>query len=210
MSGMQELFGQPGWLVNGAVVLAAYAIGCFSSGYWLVRWKTGQDLRTLGTGSCGARNAGRALGSNGFALTLSGDLAKGGLAVWIAQTITGNDRTALLALMAVTAGHVWPAPLGFRGGKGIATSLAGLLLYDCWLTLLWLLLFGALFSLTRRSVASSLGAYALLPLVSYLSKQDVSHECGIAALASFILVAHYQNIVAGARSLTSRQSVVQS
>jgi glycerol-3-phosphate acyltransferase PlsY len=210
MSGIQELFGQPGWLINGAVVLAAYAIGCFSTGYWLVRWKTGQDLRTLGTGSCGARNAGRALGSNGFALTLSGDLAKGGLAVWIAQTITGSDRTALLALMAVTAGHVWPAPLGFRGGKGIATSLAGLLLYDCWLTLLWLLLFGALFSLTRRSVASSLGAYALLPLVSFLSKQDVSHECGIAILALFILVAHHQNIVAGARSLTSRQSVVQS
>src|SRR5580693_6010407 len=119
MSGIQELFGQPGWLVNGAVVLAAYVIGCFSTGYWLVRWKTGQDLRTLGTGSCGARNAGRALGSNGFALTLSGDLAKGGLAVWIAQTVTGNDFVALLSMMAVTAGHVWPAPLGFRGGKGI-------------------------------------------------------------------------------------------
>jgi glycerol-3-phosphate acyltransferase PlsY len=116
----------------------------------------------------------------------------------------------LLALMAVTAGHVWPAPLGFHGGKGIATSLAGLLLYDCWLTLVWLLLFGAVFSLTRRSVASSLWAYALLPLASYLSKQDVSHGCGIGVLALFILVAHHQNITAGARAWASRRSLAQS
>jgi glycerol-3-phosphate acyltransferase PlsY len=210
MSGTEASFGQPSWLVGGAVVLAAYVIGCFSTGYYLVRFRTGQDLRSLGTGSCGARNAGRVLGSNGFALTLAGDLAKGGLAVWIAQRVTGDDRTALFALMAVVAGHVWPAQLGFNGGKGIATSLAGLLLYDCWLTGVYLLLFGALFSLTRRSVASSLGAYALLPLVSYLSKQDVSHITGIAVLASFILVAHHQNIIAGARFLISRRSLVQS
>jgi glycerol-3-phosphate acyltransferase PlsY len=185
-------------------------MGCFSSGYYLVRARTGQDLRTLGTGSCGARNAGRAVGSSGFALTLAGDLPNGGVAVWLAQALTGSDRIALLAVMAVTAGHVWPAQLGFRGGKGIATSLAALLIYDCWLTLVYLLLFGAGFALTRRTVASSLGAYALLPLASYLSKQDVSHVCGIAVLASFIFVAHYQNIVAGARYLTTRRSLAQS
>jgi glycerol-3-phosphate acyltransferase PlsY len=203
---MEEFFGQ-GWPANWAIVLAAYGIGCFSTGYYLVKLRTGRDIRKEGTGSCGARNVSRVLGSNGFALTLAGDLAKGGLAVWLAQKVSGSDRVVLFALMAVVAGHVWPAQLGFRGGKGIATSLAGLLLYDPYLTLVYLLLFGIGFSLTRRSVASSLGAYALLPLVSYLSKQGLSHVCGIAVLASFILVAHHQNIVAGARFLMTRRNL---
>jgi glycerol-3-phosphate acyltransferase PlsY len=210
MFGTEELFTRSGWLASGAVVLAAYGIGCFSTGYYLVRFRTGQDLRTLGSGSCGARNASRALGSMVFAFPLAGFLANGGLAVWIAQMVTGRDRVVLFALIAVVAGHVWPAQLGFRGGKGIATSLAGLLLYDPWLTGVYLLVYGAGFSLTRKAVASSLAAYALLPLVSYLSKQDVSHVSGAAILACFILVAHHQNILSGARTLTARRTPAQT
>ncbi len=157
MTGADAWFGLPVGITGGVVLAGAYFLGCFSTGYYLVRARTGRDIRTIGTGSCGARNVSRELGSNGFAFTLAGDLAKGGVAVWLAQRLTGNDHVALLAVIAVTAGHVWPAQLGFRGGKGIATSLAGLLIYDCWLTLVYLLLFGAGFSLTRRSVASSLG-----------------------------------------------------
>ncbi|HWD18616.1 MAG TPA: glycerol-3-phosphate acyltransferase [Verrucomicrobiae bacterium] len=206
---MHAWIGQADWLLGAVVVLAAYFIGCFSTGYYLVRARTGEDIRALGTGSCGARNVSRVLGSSGFAYTLAGDLAKGGVAVWLAQTLTPDSRVALLALVAAVAGHVWPIQLAFQGGKGIATSLAGLLLYDCWMTLIYLTLFGALFSLTRRSVASSLGAYALLPLASFLAKQDAAHVCGITVLAVFIFIAHHQNIVAGARSALSRRGLAE-
>ena len=104
----------------------------------------------------GARNAGRVLGRRGFWLTMAGDMAKGALAVWLALALTGNDRVALLALLAVVAGHIWPAQIGFRGGKGVSTSLAGLLIYDWRLALIYVLFFLAALVLTRRSVAASL------------------------------------------------------
>jgi len=210
MSGTDALFEQPNWLSGAMVVLGAYAIGCFTTGYYLVRWRTGQDIRTLGTGSCGARNVSRILGSKGFVLTLVGDLAKGGMAVWLTQRLTQNQTLALLALIAVAIGHVWPAQLGFRGGKGIAASLSGLLQYDPFLTGVYLLLFGAGFSLTHRSVGSSLLAYALLPLASFLAKQDTAHVCGMAVLAAFIAVAHTQNIAAAWRALSSRPRLAPS
>ena len=196
---MEALSDQPGWLAGMAVAPAAYLIGCVSTGYYLTRARTGNDIRVMGTGSSGARNVGRALGSMGFAVTLAGDLVKGGAAVWLAQAVTGREWTGLVALLAVTAGHVWPAQLGFHGGKGVATSLAALLMYDCWLTGVYLLLFGAGFSLTRRSVASSVVAYGLLPVASYFSKQDPAHVWGMAALAALIFVAHRQNIFRGLR-----------
>lgn len=210
MSGTDALFAQPGWLGGATVAFGAYAIGCFTTGYYLVRWRTGQDIRALGTGSCGSRNVSRVLGSKGFVLTLVGDLAKGALAVWLAQRLTGDQNMALLALIAVTIGHVWPVQLGFRGGKGIAASLSGLLQYDPFLTGVYLLLFGAGFSLTHRSVGSSLVAYALLPLASFLAKQDTAHVCGVAVLAALVAVAHSQNIAGASRALMLRRRLAQS
>ena len=65
--------------------LEAYVLGCFATAYYLVRARTGKDLRAIESGSLGARNAGRVLGKTGFAIALMGDFGKGALAVWIAQ-----------------------------------------------------------------------------------------------------------------------------
>jgi acyl phosphate:glycerol-3-phosphate acyltransferase len=189
------------------VAVGGYCIGCVSTGYYLVRARTGQDIRRLGSGSTGARNVSHILGSNGFAFTLGGDLAKGGVAVWLAMALTGNERVALVALMAVVLGHVWPAQLGFHGGKGIATSLAGLLIYNPVFTLIYCLLFGAIFALTRRSVASSLLAYVLLPIGCYLSSKDLAQARDISILAVVVLIAHHRNVAEGINHLLKRRSL---
>jgi glycerol-3-phosphate acyltransferase PlsY len=62
-----------------AVILACYGLGCFTAGYYWVRWRTGLDIRRQGSGNVGARNVGRFLGSAGFAITFVLDLAKGAL-----------------------------------------------------------------------------------------------------------------------------------
>ena len=62
-------------------ILVSYLIGCFTAGYYWMRWRTGQDIRRMGSGSVGARNVGRALGASGFTATFLLDAAKGALAV---------------------------------------------------------------------------------------------------------------------------------
>lgn len=113
-----------------AILTIAYALGCLTPGYYLVRWRTGQDLRTLGSGGVGATNVGRQLGAKGFLITGVGDAAKAALAVGIARWLHPADWVWMLALIAVVAGHIWPLQLGFRGGKGIACGIGGLLIFD--------------------------------------------------------------------------------
>jgi len=190
------------------VAAGSYVLGCFSTGYYLVRRQTGQDIRELGSGSTGARNAGRVLGRRGFMWTAAGDLAKGGLAVWLALALTGNDRVGLLAWVAVVTGHIWPAQLGLRGGKGVSTSLAGLLVYDWRLALIYILFFLAGVALTRRMVAASLAAFALLPCASYCwLGGDEAEIWGISVVAGLILIAHHRNVVEGMAELWSRRGM---
>src|SRR5262245_14041669 len=93
------------------VCLGSYALGCFTTGYYLMRMRTGRDVRELGSGSVGARNVGRVLGWLGFMVTLLGDFAKGSLAVWATRHFTSDDQLVALSMLAVVAGHVWPAQL---------------------------------------------------------------------------------------------------
>src|SRR5881296_2981108 len=154
------------WSEASWIALGAYLLGCFTTGYYLVRLRTGQDIRELGSGSVGAKNVGRLLGWTGFGVVVLGDSAKGAFAVWAAQHLTKEDWLVQLSLLAVVAGHAWPVQLRFRGGKGIATSLGGLLIYDYHLAVAYALLFGSAWAVLRKTVLPGLFAFACLPLVS--------------------------------------------
>src|SRR4051812_39893298 len=101
------------WNQAGAIALCAYLLGCFTAGYYLVRMRTGLDIREVGSGSVGARNVSRVLGAGGFLLTLLCDFGKGALAVWAARHYVPDERLAALAMVAVVIGHIWPLPLRF-------------------------------------------------------------------------------------------------
>ena len=105
---------------------AAYGLGCANAAYYLVRARTGLDIRAHGSGNAGARNAGRLLGPGGFALAFTLDAGKGVLAVLLAATLGHAALTAALSGLAAVAGHLWPVQLGGRGGKGLATSVGAL------------------------------------------------------------------------------------
>ena len=189
------------------VLAGSYVLGCFSTGYYLVRKRTGQDIRELGSGSTGARNAGRALGRQGFFLTMAGDMAKGGLTVWLTLALTDSHWLALLALLAVVAGHVWPAQLGFRGGKGVSTSLMGVLVYDWRLALIYCLAFAAALAVMRKSVAASLAGFALLPAAICWLGGNTAQSWEISVLAGMILIAHHRNVIEGMAELWLRRTV---
>ncbi len=183
------------WSQASGVAVAAYLLGCFTTGYYLVRLRLGCDIRDSGSGSVGARNVGRLLGWRGFLLTVLGDFGKGALAVWAAWHYSADGCLVLVAMLAVVAGHVWPVQLRFRGGKGMATSLGALLIYDLQLAVVFAVLFAAAFAVLRKTVLPGLLAMASLPAVSWYLKHDPTEAVGISALAALVLIAHRANLL---------------
>ncbi len=195
------------WSQASCVALAAYLLGCFTTGYYLVRLRLGQDLRDLGSGSVGARNVGRLLGWQGFLLTALGDFGKGALAVWATRHFTTDERLVLVAMVTVVVGHVWPVQLVFRGGKGMATSLGALVIYDYELALVLALLFVAAFAALRKTVLPGLFALACLPFMSWYLAHSPAEAVGTSALAGVVLLAHRRNLATELSQFLDRRDI---
>ena len=177
-------------------VLLSYALGCISSGYYLVRLRTGQDVRELGSGSAGSRNVSRTLGAPGFVLTFVGDLAKGGIAVWSALYLELEAWGVMLAIVAVVAGHIWPVQLGFRGGRGLAPALGALLVFDYRIALVALLVVSLAVALARQQTLGAMLAVASLPATAAIIGLAGTSVIGLSALALLLMMAHRTNIQA--------------
>ena len=178
------------------LVAGAYALGSLSTGYYLVKLRTGQDVRLLGSGSTGARNVGRALGAPAFVATLAGDTAKGIIAVGVAVIAGVGDWGLMLVAIAVSAGHVWPVQLRFRGGKGLATVMGAVLVLDYWIVILALLVAAIAFAISKHFTPSGLVAVALVPaLTAMTGRSSIEVVIGLSALAALVLIAHRRNIL---------------
>src|SRR6202521_5541659 len=91
------------------VLCAAYLIGAIPFGYLLVKMKSGEDVRSAGSGNIGATNVLRTTGRAAGVVTLLLDIAKGAFAVWLTGKITGgNIHWMSAAALAVMAGHAFP------------------------------------------------------------------------------------------------------
>lgn len=176
------------------IILISYALGCIAFGYYLVRWRTGQDLRQIGSGATGGRNAGRVLGKRAtFAIGISDGL-KGVLAVAIALWFNLEPWALALVMIAVLAGHVWPIQLGFRGGKGLSTAFGAVIVYDYRIALLTALVAITLLLLSKRNEFLFLSGMATSPIIAYFLGEQREIVAGVAILAGIILFAHRDNI----------------
>lgn len=104
--------------------LAAYLIGSISFSYLLVKLKSGEDVREKGSKNAGGtnvlRNYGVAMGVATFLL----DMAKGALVAFLAKQY--NLGNPFISVFFAVLGHIYPFYLGFKGGKGVATTGGGL------------------------------------------------------------------------------------
>jgi glycerol-3-phosphate acyltransferase PlsY len=162
-------------------LLAAYLLGAIPFAYLAGRLLQGIDIRQHGSGNVGATNVLRVLGKGPGAAVLALDMGKGWLAAaWLPRLGAGSAAAAffsgasadqawwpcLLGLAAVL-GHSYTVFLGFKGGKGVATSAGVFLGLAPWATLSVLGVFVAALLATRMvSVGSLLGAAALPGLVA--------------------------------------------
>lgn len=194
------------WTQAFGALLGAYVIGCLTTGYYLVRAIKGVDIRAEGSGSAGARNVSRVLGKSGFLLTVIGDAAKGALAVWVVRRVVQNDDIAALALVSVTAGHVWPLQLRFKGGKGVATSLGGLCLYDWRLACAYVAIFLVGLLIVRRTMLPGLIAFAGIPVAAMWLGHNAIQISALTLIGALILYAHRANLVEEIPALAARRS----
>jgi glycerol-3-phosphate acyltransferase PlsY len=179
-------------MLHAAVVLLAYLLGSIPSGFLLVRLFVGGDVRETGSGGTGATNVTRRAGKGVGVLTLLLDLLKGAAAV---------------------LGHVFPAWLKFRGGKGVATGLGVFLVLAPLATLCAIFLFVIVVWLWRYVSLGSMLAASILPLAVWaLGTSGVSDRAPRPLLvlsilgAALIVLMHRANV---GRLLRGEESKLQ-
>ena len=178
------------------VLAIAYLLGAIPFGYLLVKWKTGADVRAVGSGNIGATNVRRTAGRGAGIATLLLDIAKGYAAVSIAGRLTGGDWLWMsLAALAVMAGHAYPVFLRFQGGKAVASFVGAFLCLTPAALGVEIIIFVAVVIWTRHiSMASIVGA-ATFPLAAYLvARAPLPAVLASVAAGTFIIYRHSSNI----------------
>ena len=181
------------------VVTLAYLIGSIPFGYLIVRMRGGGDVRTTGSGGTGATNVSRRAGKAAGILTLVLDALKGACAVLVATWL--GDGWLAAAAIAAMVGHIFPAWLSFRGGKGVATAVGIFCVIAPFALLCAGVVFVTVLSLTRYVSLASLSAAAAIPVFLCLQKLFVQPEINVkqplaAAVVGALLIvfAHRANI----------------
>jgi len=187
------------------IAIAAYLLGSIPTGFLVARAK-GIDIRKVGSGNIGATNALRVLGKPAGILVLLVDALKGWVAVRVvamliveqfssADALGGNRvLAAILASVFAVLGHNYPCWLGFKGGKGIATSAGVLTALVPWALLIILSVWIVLFAVTRYVSIGSLAASATLPFATWLTTRDWTLTMVTGAMGALAIYKHKGNI----------------
>ncbi len=187
-------------LENGQIVflVITYLIASIPFGYILTRQFLKEDVRKHGSGNIGATNVTRVAGKKLGAITFLLDAMKGAVMVLLAiQNYSTYDNfdlfVALVAFIAV-CGHIFPIYLKFRGGKGVATSIAVILSIDFLIGSLAILIWFLVFFASRISALASLAAiFSIIPLSYFLSFDQIYTYLAI-ALFVLVTIRHKENI----------------
>ena len=181
-----------------AVILGAYLIGSIPTGYIIVKLATGQDIRTIGSGSTGATNVKRVMGKKWFFITLLLDALKGALPVILAKlfatTFTEIGLLPVLAAVAVILGHSKSIFLKFTGGKSVASGVGTILALNWMVGLIIAAIWGIITYTSKYVSLGSIIALAISPVLMYLFKQPVAYIVYCALGAVYIIYLHRSNI----------------
>ena len=192
------------------MALIAYAIGSISFSIIISKKMAGFDVREKGSGNAGSTNVLRSVGKKAAALTLLGDVLKGvvsiGIAIILGNIIPNMNKELLVQIagVAVVLGHTFPVFFGFKGGKGVATSLGVILMSNWQIGLICLVFALVLMALTRMVSLGSCGAAILFPVLTLFintnytelteGKPGATYFIYSVILAIFVLYNHRSNI----------------
>ncbi len=175
------------------LVIGAYFLGDIPFSYLFSRLFGGGDIRKKGSGNVGATNVLRTMGIGVAMAALAGDVGKGMLAAWLGLHFGGSAVAAGCAVAAVI-GHCWPAFLGFRGGKGVATSAGVLLVLTPKIVLILLACFVIIIAVSRYVSLGSVSVAAALPVLNLLFVDSLPYIIMSIVLAVLVIYRHRENI----------------
>lgn len=180
------------------VIAASYLIGSIPTGYIIVKLFTGQDIRTIGSGSTGATNVKRVMGKKWFFIVMLLDAFKGALPVVLTACFMPafHDIGILpvIAAICVILGHSKSVFLNFTGGKSVASGVgtlfalswqAGLTIAVIWSIVTWL---------SRYVSLGSIVAIALSPIIMWFFNARLAYIIYALIAAVYVIYLHRENI----------------
>lgn len=179
-------------------VILAYLIGSVSFSFLYGKLFKGIDIRKHGSGNAGATNTLRVIGVGPAIAVLLLDAAKGVAAVWIGIWLSAGTEASYipaLAGLAAIAGHNWPIYFGFRGGKGIATTIGVAATLCIGPALIAGAVAIALIALTRYVSLGSLAFAIFIPILAPWMGASTEVFWAMLIVGLFAVVRHRTNIV---------------
>lgn len=199
------------YLIIIAVAVISYLIGSINFSIILSKIISGKDIRESGSGNAGATNMLRTYGKKMGVITLLLDVLKGIITVLLAIHLSNSqlyipyglgpycDMYPYIAGVCVILGHNFPLYFGFKGGKGVATSLGVVLMLDWKVGLIVAVFAIAIMAITRYvSLGSILGgaAYIIVEIIkAFVTKQynAVQLVC-VVIIGGLLISRHHANI----------------
>jgi len=177
------------------IILGCYLLGSIPFGYIAGKLFKKIDIRELGSGNIGATNVFRILGPSLASLVLIGDISKGIFSIYLAQYFNIDNLLILtIAGLAVICGHDWSLFLGFKGGKGIATTFGVIFALNPIISILAILVWVVVMIITRYASLSSILAVISIMIFTILFKQPYEYIIFSAIIIVLSIFKHKENI----------------
>jgi glycerol-3-phosphate acyltransferase PlsY len=188
-------------IYSGIAALAAYLLGSLNGALLMSKALMGDDIRKHGSGNAGATNVLRTYGAKWTVIVSLWDIAKGVLAVLLANHLLPNKyfggeilAGGLIVGFFVAVGHIFPVFFGFKGGKGVLTSCAVFFAIDPVVASISLGFFFIIVVITRYISLGSVCAVAILPALGWLFGRGVPAIAMYASVGLLIIILHRANI----------------
>ena len=185
-----------------AVGVVAYLIGSINSSILISKAVMGKDIRESGSGNAGATNMLRTMGKKYAIITLVIDILKGVVSLLLAKlaiNFGAYEVSMYVAGVAAVVGHNFPVFFGFKGGKGVATSLGVILLLDWKIGLITLVIALAIMAISKYvSLGSVMAAlvFVIIQIVVMIATDsfDITRLVCVVILGGLLIIRHRANI----------------
>lgn len=181
---------------NLLIYILSYILGTLSGAYLIGNMFLDTDIRKQGSGNAGTTNAMRVLGKKWGVITFVIDFLKGSIIVFITRYILKlEDQVVITSVLACILGHDYPFHMNFKGGKGVATTLGALAVFDIRFTFIaWLVWMVVAISSKMASLASICFFIAVALLFTFFGNYSIGIKIVIYIIVILGIFRHRSNI----------------